>query len=417
MSNLKSLFGEFSEENLIQIAKHEKMDREKKKKLVENISVVVADLGVNQLTNLMSLVDLKEISDAFPDSKKLHPADKAPSKTMMKKHYAQEILDTGVEKFLDAQDEDFIIKMIKVAGFDPIASASKRQLISQLVSLIGLLGAETFLSRFEVPLLKSLMDDMKLSCDTDSKVAIVEAITQHKDAKSTAPEKPKYITFSKKKPEIEFGVTYQDLFQHYFVDELRDYCRDNDLKISGNKPDLIKRIIASLEEEKENSSSKSKSKTTKKKEESKESDKKVEDSKKKETTKEKEKEKEESEEEEEKVTVEKSKSKSKSKKVDESKKKKEKVESDSEDNEKEKEKEMEMEMEKGLEKEKEKKEVEKEELKKKEVEELKKKEVEKEELKKKEVVEKEKVKESKREILEDEDEEESSQKKVEQEVV
>jgi len=233
----------------------------------------------------------------------------------MKKHFASEILETGIQKFLEAQNTDFLIKMIKIADFKPISTDSQKELVSQLISLIQLLGAETFLSRFEVPLLKSLMRDMKLECDTTSKVAIVEAITQHKDAKSTAPLKPKGIVFSKVKPDIEAGVTYQDLFQHYFVDELSDYCRDNDLKISGNKPDLIKRIIASFEEDKENQS---KSKSKGKKIEASKSKKTVEESKsKKETTKEKEKEVE-SEEEKEIEKVE----ESKSKKVEESKSKK-----------------------------------------------------------------------------------------------
>jgi len=68
MSGLEALFGEFSEEHLAQIAKHEQMvlEKPKKKTYVKTISKTVDEIGVNQLTNLMSLVDLKEISDAFP---------------------------------------------------------------------------------------------------------------------------------------------------------------------------------------------------------------------------------------------------------------------------------------------------------------------------------------------------------------
>jgi outer membrane biosynthesis protein TonB len=57
---------------------------------------------------------------------------------------------------------------------------------------------------------------------------------------------------NKDKPSIKKGVTYQGIFQHYGREEIFEWAKDNGLKTSGNKPQLIKRIIAFLEGDKEN---------------------------------------------------------------------------------------------------------------------------------------------------------------------
>jgi hypothetical protein len=48
------------------------------------------------------------------------------------------------------------------------------------------------------------------------------------------------------KPEFKLGVTYDQLFQAYFLPELKEYCRSQGLRHVGNRRDLIKRILAHL---------------------------------------------------------------------------------------------------------------------------------------------------------------------------
>jgi len=55
----------------------------------------------------------------------------------------------------------------------------------------------------------------------------------------------------KKKKAIEKGITFEDIFQHYYVNEVRDWCREHELKTSGKKGDLIKRILAFLDGDEE----------------------------------------------------------------------------------------------------------------------------------------------------------------------
>jgi hypothetical protein len=42
---------------------------------------------------------------------------------------------------------------------------------------------------------------------------------------------------------LEKGITYEDVFQGYWADELKDFCRKHNLKASGNKKELIRRIL------------------------------------------------------------------------------------------------------------------------------------------------------------------------------
>ena len=49
-----------------------------------------------------------------------------------------------------------------------------------------------------------------------------------------------------KKVEFKKGVTFQDLYDSYYTNELSDYCLKNNLKKSGSKKDLIKRILKFL---------------------------------------------------------------------------------------------------------------------------------------------------------------------------
>jgi len=59
------------------------------------------------------------------------------------------------------------------------------------------------------------------------------------------------VAASKKKQPIEKGVTYDDIFQHYYVEEVKDWCKAHNLKSSGKKSELIKRILDYLDGGKE----------------------------------------------------------------------------------------------------------------------------------------------------------------------
>jgi hypothetical protein len=67
------------------------------------------------------------------------------------------------------------------------------------------------------------------------------------DEKAKTAKKTKTTKLSKKKPKLEEGVTYADVYQWYYLAELQEFARKRELKVSGTKRELILRILAFLE--------------------------------------------------------------------------------------------------------------------------------------------------------------------------
>jgi hypothetical protein len=180
-----------------------------------------------------------------------------PKSTRVHKKRLLEAVEGGVLDFLkenvDAEGlveigEAFELELSEKTGVDKLASQLTNQIEYEAVS--------AFLESFPNDLLLDVAFDMKLSeaSATAATGTVVEAIltnTDVKELKKPAPKK-KSVKVSKTKPKIAKGVTYDDLFQWYTVDEIRDFAKDNELLVSGSKKDLIKRILAWFEGDKEN---------------------------------------------------------------------------------------------------------------------------------------------------------------------
>jgi len=96
---------------------------------------------------------------------------------------------------------------------------------------------------------------MKLEKDPSAapgKLVLIEAIITNEVIQKQEKKKKKVQKVSKTKPDLVKGVEYQDVFQHYYLEELVEFAKKNGLKVSGTKKELIQRIIAWLEGDKEN---------------------------------------------------------------------------------------------------------------------------------------------------------------------
>jgi len=96
-----------------------------------------------------------------------------------------------------------------------------------------------------------------MKCPTESKSRIVDALINLEAPEHVSSQREE-VKVSKKKPKIAQGVHYQDLFSWYMFADLEEYCRENNLKVSGTKPQLIRRILAFLDGDKENTLAKPK---------------------------------------------------------------------------------------------------------------------------------------------------------------
>lgn len=139
-----------------------------------------------------------------------------------------------MEEVLERLDAKALKTIIEDLHEVPDKSSKKEVLVEQATGLIMQAGLETFFSRFEVPFLKELLTARKLKCNTENKDVIIHALINGTDAtvvKSKKVEKAPQI--SKEKPDLAPGISYEDLFQWYYAEELVAFCKEEGLKVTG----------------------------------------------------------------------------------------------------------------------------------------------------------------------------------------
>jgi hypothetical protein len=149
------------------------------------------------------------------------------------------------------------------AGIEEEIKDSKKG-VKEVAKEVTQVGLESLLNRFDLPFLKALAEDAGLNANTLNKARVVKSIVTGKNVKASTStevkerlekqqkEAEKAAAKAENRPDIKKGITYQEMFQCYLRSELFDYCKANGLKVSGKKPDLIKRIIAWHNGDKEN---------------------------------------------------------------------------------------------------------------------------------------------------------------------
>jgi len=215
--------------------------------MVNEMAASVEHLGVKSLLSNMrreELVRLLEKADV-----KLKEGESKNSKTVVQRRLAAAIAQTNLHDFLtEHADEELLKALSEHLDLEP-ESEKKEALVTEVSAAVRQLGLEGYFSHFEVDQLHDVAEDLKLDTSKSSnKRKLVEAIILNQDVEKAAPKakKPKGDGGKKKKP-IEKGITFEEVFQHYYATEVRNWCKEHGLKTSGKKPELIKRILAFLE--------------------------------------------------------------------------------------------------------------------------------------------------------------------------
>jgi len=208
--------------------------------------------GIRYLTEDLSRDLLGElIGDLEIDHAKV--GNNPNSRRVLYKRALESIHKEGIEQYLSSHVDAALLKKL----FDTInvtpKSDKKEALVQQLTNELRYAGLVTYFEALPLSVLHDITFGMKLEVAegvTSSRGALVQAILFNEPVQ--APEKTKKSRPSKTKKEIAKGITYQDVFQHYHVDELQEWSKENGLKVTGTKPTLIKRILAFLDGDKEN---------------------------------------------------------------------------------------------------------------------------------------------------------------------
>jgi len=224
-------------------------------KMIEEVNSAIEKAGVGILLDFLKreeLVNLaKDVNLQFKED------DNKNSKAVLQKKFKDRINEAGgIEDFLsDNADVKFLNTLCEALDEEPV-STSKDQLVKQVTQQVRALGAEGFWNSFDVNTLHKITTDLKLNQakNTQSKRKLVESILTNSNPEKNEPKKKKRkITYSKKKKPIEKGITYDDIFQHYYQSEVKEYCKANGLRTSGKKKELILRILDYLNEDEQDS--------------------------------------------------------------------------------------------------------------------------------------------------------------------
>jgi len=249
--------------DLLQIAQQEglKVDiKDNKSKLLEAICLEIEDIGIKQITAQMKKVELEEITEPL----NIDHGKNSITKTVLRKRLVEIMEKEGPEEFFKKHTKvDSLISIIKALNVDPVSTSSKEKLVIQATTLVNLTGFQTFFGRFDTNFLQHIMEQLNLKCETDSKPKIVYALATQSAAKKENRQKED-VSYSKKKLAIRKGISYQDIYQHYLKDELVSFCRENEMKVTGSKKEVINRILAYLDGDKENTMANNVSKSPKK---------------------------------------------------------------------------------------------------------------------------------------------------------
>ncbi|PRP81260.1 hypothetical protein PROFUN_04517 [Planoprotostelium fungivorum] len=266
MATIKQ-FKSFNEEQIDRILEKDKYDPEDfktKTKKVQVLSKEATDMGIELIIGQLKLQTLKDIAEDLPEIQERLEKKSQTKATLTK--YIREFISENPKHFFDNASIDLLAIILE--AIDVVPSKDNALLADQALQTVQWEGIQAFLSRFDVAFLKGLCEELGLECETDSIPRITAAIASMEDAeKGQAPDTT--ITFSKKKLPIAPGVTYQDIYQHYFLDELVDYCAQNQLVKSGTKKQVINRILASFEEPEDKENAKPNKKVAEKSEKAK----------------------------------------------------------------------------------------------------------------------------------------------------
>jgi len=130
----------------------------------------------------------------------------------------------------------------------------KNDLMKAILNNVNMFGLNHLFQLLNVEELKAIVKDLNLTVDSSSVDILIDSIVEKKSYRRPK-SKTRAVSPSKKKPDIEKGITKVDLNQWYNRDELEDWIRkikegDDELKevkVTGKKAQLIDRILKILD--------------------------------------------------------------------------------------------------------------------------------------------------------------------------
>lgn len=213
-------------------------DPERGEEIDEALTTNVERIGVAYMLEMMDKETLKKLV-VLPDRN-------YTTKGAYSKYLQGQVATESLKKYLDTCDIDTLKVFSGALMIEdlPAKATAAREVI---LSTVTAMGVESFLRPCDHKLLKKICKASKLHVTEEhTKQQLVEAFLTGKVPKADKKEPKKVVKPHKEKQEIKAGISKEDLHQHYNLTDLQDWCKDHKVKSSGNKKEIIKRIIAFL---------------------------------------------------------------------------------------------------------------------------------------------------------------------------
>lgn len=207
-----------------------------KESLLLELKKISIQKGLESVLNYLSKEEMKKSIEAVGEK----PAE---NKTKMFKDLKSYLKEKGVEEYIqkleDGQKKHILERGTK-KNFE-----NEQNLKDVFLQQVENDGLEKMLVNMQRKYLVEVSKELGLS-EEGTKDQLIKKIFGFEEKKK---EKIKEKKERGPLPEIKKGITYDEIFQAYFLEELKEYCKKEGLKLSGNRKEVIKRILAHLDGE------------------------------------------------------------------------------------------------------------------------------------------------------------------------
>lgn len=214
-----------------------------RKAIVNSIQYDIEEAAVRHLVQIMSKVQLEMAVDTLEID---HGNNNPKSKMVLQKRLRESMVDGGVKQWLkNCSDNEVVQQIGKALGIRGFSTMGIRVLYKAIEDELDLIGTQIVFGALNLPILKDCAAELEIPNHehATTKTALIKALTL--GGEISAPQKAK--RGGKRKPKflpLEECETYDQIFQHYLLETLVAWCKDNGLKTSGTKKTIINRILA-----------------------------------------------------------------------------------------------------------------------------------------------------------------------------
>eukprot|EP00761_Pharyngomonas_kirbyi_P013533 gb/GECH01013562.1/.p1 GENE.gb/GECH01013562.1/~~gb/GECH01013562.1/.p1 ORF type:complete len:333 (+),score=89.89 gb/GECH01013562.1/:1-999(+) len=267
MEDLKDFLKKFTRSTL-----REGMDASRVKYTTKDKVDTLVDKIIDYSYNkgIKDLVEIMEKDVMKTSLKEYGNKDIPNNKSKLTKDMFAAIEKKGLEAFLKKLTKKTLGIYAKILAFEEEDNNNLKVMRQAVMEETILVGARSFMEGYVAKSLKEMCKHLSLKQSGKKDLLIDRLLNvafpgltdeseeggseeeETKEEEEVQPAKMSRKEIERIRPELKKGIAYDDIFQYYWVDELRNFCKKEGVVSSGKKHVLIKRVIAYLEGDHEN---------------------------------------------------------------------------------------------------------------------------------------------------------------------